>query len=193
MKRTMLALLVPLLCYMQKGTAATTVVNDSLSKTSIFLKDRNIYYQKVFTSNLSKDELSDKVAVHLSTIPYYKHKNDSYFTEGDFIGYLSNNTFKINRPLTFFNVPTLLHYPMDAMVAIQVKDNRYRVTVSEMAFKVTKTDSIRTVTKRYPLEGEVTRKSGSEIKPSKQKILDTMEQYFTNLFDLGKSAIATDF
>lgn len=193
MKRTMLALLVPLLCYMQNGTAATTVVNDSLPKTGIFLKDRNIYYQKVFTSALAKDQLSDKVASHLSTLHYFRFKQDSYSPDGDFVGYLSNNVFKVNPVASIFNIPSVMDHPMDAMVVIQVKDNRYRVTVSEIVFKITSADSVRRVTKRYPLESDVTRKNGTEIKPSQRKLLNAIEQYFTNLFDFGKSVIATDF
>lgn len=193
MKRTMLALLVPLLCYMQEGAAATTVANDSIPHTGIFLKERNLYYQKVFTSALAKDELSDKVAAYLSTLPQFKHRHESYSPDGDFVGYLLNNSFKVSQSATVLNIPNIISFPMDAMVVIQVKDHRYRVTISEMTYKINSIDSARTVTRRYPLEAEVTRKGGYEIKPSKRRMMEVIEKYFTDLFDLGKSVIATEF
>lgn len=198
MKRILLTLLVSVLCYLQNGEAATrthVLSGDSIPHTGIFLKNRNIIYQKVFSSNLTKEDLADKVATLLSTTRDFRFARGNHFSDWEFFGRLSDHKFDLGKFNTgVFNTPTIFGVPMNAVVVVQVKDYKYRITISEMVFKLPK-DNVRKEPEDLLLDDLITQKGRSLIKQSKSniKIAGMLDQELTDIFDLNRSVTGSDF
>jgi hypothetical protein len=192
MKITMLTCMAVFFCYLQNGTARTTPLQDSVPKTNFFLKNGNLYYQKVFYSDLNQKELSDKVVAHLGKVYHFRFKSDNNASDSEFTGYLTDYNFKIGRNASL-GISTMLMKPMDAMVVVQVKDAKYRITISDMAFMYAVADSVERNARRYPIESDVTENEGTQIKKPKYKMISIIDYYFTDLFDLKNAIISTEF
>lgn len=192
MKLTMLTCMVVFFCYLQNGTARTTPLQDSVPETNIFLKNGNLYYQKVFHSNLNQQELIDKMVAHLGKVYHFRFKSDNNTSDSEFTGYLIDYNFKVGRN-TSLGISTILMQPMDAMVVIQIKDAKYRITISDMAFMYAVADSVERNARRYPIENDVTEFEGTQIKKIKYKMISVIDRYFTNLFDLKHAITSTEF
>ena len=195
MKIMLLALLFPVFCHAQneKTTNLALVFQDSIPKTSFFLKDRRIVFQKVYPSNLTQKELSDKVYTMLNTTKGFKFSLDG-ISDIDFYGELCQYRFDVERyGVTLFNAPIVLNVPIDAKVIIQVKDYKYRITISEVAFRYYGPNPENNVDEL--LEKSLIERDGKKIKTSKSntKLTNYLDQDFSALFDLGKSLTAGDF
>lgn len=198
MKRILFTLLVPFFCYVQKGKASTNTTflsGDSVVKTGIFLKNRNVIYQRVFSSNLTKEDLADKVATLLTTTRDFRFSRGNHFSDWEFFGRLSDHRFDLGKFDTgVFSTPSIFGMPMNATVVVQVKDYKYRVTISEMTFKLPK-DSVRKEPQNLLLDDIITQKGRSLIKQSKSniKIASMLDQDLTDIFDLNRSLTGSDF
>jgi hypothetical protein len=185
MKIMLLALLFPVFCHAQ-NEKANAVSQDSIPNTSFYLKETRIIYQKVFKSNLSQKELADQVYRLLSTTKDFKFDIDGVGNV-DFYGRLCLHQFdNVRYNTTVFNAPVLLNIPIDATVVVQVKDNRYRVTISDITFKYT-TDLL--------LDNELTERNRSRLNlgRSSLKLAKFLDQDFTDLFEIKNLAISSDF
>jgi len=125
MKPLMLTLFAPIFCLVQSGSEPTTKLSsqDSIPNTAITLKDKNVIYQKVFLSDLKKEDLADRINMLLGNMRNFKFNKDNYLSSFDFFGRLSNYKFSLNKfQSSWFERPTILSCPINASVAIQVKD-----------------------------------------------------------------------
>lgn len=193
----MLTLLVPLFCYAQDGTAMKTRVplQDSIPNTGIILKNKEVIYQKVFSSNLKKEDLLDKLAALLTNMRNFRFNKTNSLSEWNLFGRLSDYKCHIGKfEKGWLDGSTVLSYPMNASVAVQVKDYKYRVTVSEIAFKH-RSDTTSNATYESFIETSMTTKSRAGFKMSKDNIKTAgmLDQDLTNKFDLNKSPILEDF
>lgn len=190
----LLALLLPVLCRAQgpKANAQSAAFQDSVPQTSFYLKDRRVIFQKVYTSKLPQKELSDKLFTLLNTTTGFRFDLDQP-SAADFYGQLCNYRFDRERyGATIFNSPILLAIPINARVVVQVKDFKYRITVSEVVF----TDySVQGSLIEELLEKSVMEKGGSKFKIDKTslKLANYLNTDFTSLFSLDRSALTSDF
>lgn len=194
-KLTLLAMLFPLFCFAQKQKDKIIVLNayeDSIPSTSIYLKDKNIIYQKVFTSSLKQEELNNKLNVMLGTLKSFRFNSGVYTTENEFFGLLYGHKFNVSQDdISLFNSTGYLTFPLDAVVAVQVKDYRYRITVSSMEFVRDTMVPDNSLLIDYFLK----QKNGLAIKQSKPNIrfATILNHEFNTLFNVEKSLLTTDF
>lgn len=193
-------MLFPLLSLAQKEKATTILLplyEDSIPQTAFFLKKRNVFFQKVFTSDLRKEELADKIYTLLNTKKAFRMDKNIFTNDGDFFGRLSQHKFDPYKyDAGSLSTPGVLAYPINATVAIQIKDYKYRVTITEVNFKEYKKDSKDSLqTVDILLDDYVTQKNRSKIKLSKSnaKLAAYLDRDFTDLFDLNSSIISGDF
>lgn len=192
-------MLFPLFCLAQTEKATTTIpplYEDSIPQTAFFLKKRNVFFQKVFSSNLRKEELSDKIYTLLNTKREFKIDKNSFTSDDEFFGRLFQHKFDaLKYDATSLLTPTALGYPINARVAIQIKDYKYRVTITEINFKEYNKDPKGTLPADILLDNYVTQKNRTKIKLSKSnvKIATYLDRDFTDMFDLNSSLISGDF
>lgn len=102
MKLTLLTIVGFSFC-LSNTTLASTETNifssheDSIPNTAIFLKNRKVIYQKVFISNLKKEDLADKVATLLTTMKDFKFNRGNHFSDWEFFGRLSDHKFDLGK------------------------------------------------------------------------------------------------
>ncbi|MBB6501978.1 hypothetical protein [Pedobacter cryoconitis] len=139
----------PLISFAQADKQETRFANgvqDSVPGTSLILKDFTVSFQKIYTSDLDKEELAAKIKLFLPTIKNFELKNtenqSTYQFSGRITNFLVNYSKFEGRYFTFSQ--DVIDYPIYANVLIQVKDRKYRVIVSEITFKSTRADSTRT-------------------------------------------------
>lgn len=192
MKIMLLALLFPVFCAAQNEKATSvSFFQDSIPKTSFYLKDRRIVFQKVYTSSLKQKELANQLYSQLNLIDAFKYDSDGN-SDAIIQGQLCQYRFGTERyGVTVFNAPVLLQYPIDARVTIQVKDYKYRVTVAEIAFRYFgadgKLDEL--------LERSLMEKDGKKFKNTQAatKMSNYLHLDFSDLFDVRRSATASEF
>jgi hypothetical protein len=188
MKLMLLALLFPVFCVAQNEKAAA-VFQDSIPKTSFYLNDGKIVFQKVFTSTLQAKELSGQLYRLFNTTDGLKFNLES--TDLDLFGQILQR--EIRQNVTIFNAPILLQIPFDAKIVIQVKDYKYRVTISDLTFRYYAPLPENDVT--HPIERSLLDRSGKKINDNKSnvKLASYLEQDLSGLFDLNRSATAGSF
>ncbi|WP_316816887.1 hypothetical protein [Pedobacter nyackensis] len=197
MKRLMLTLLVPLFCYAQDGTAMKIRVpsQDSIPNTGVTLKNKEVIYQKVFSSNLKKEDLLDKLTTLLTNMRNFRFNKTNSLSESNIFGRLLDYRCHIGKfERGQLDASTILSYPMNASVAVQVKDYKYRITITEIAFKH-RSDTTSNATYESFIETSMTTKSRAGFKMSKDNIktASALDQDLTDKFDLTKSPILEDF
>jgi hypothetical protein len=190
MKIMLLALLFPIFCQAQseKATNSNAVFQDSIPQTSFYLKDRRVVF-----SNLTKRELADKIYSILNTTKNFR-LNFEGMTNADFYGKLIQYQFDRARyNATFFNSSLALTVPINADVTVQVKDYKYRVTISEITFKYFSPKPEENV--NFTLDGMLIDRNGKKIMQSKSntKLANFLSTDFASLFDVNRSMIANDF
>jgi hypothetical protein len=139
-------------------------VQDSVLGTSIVLKDRAILFQKVYASNLKKDELLRRLKDFLPTIKNFELLGPANQNEDRLIGRLAD--FLVNYRKfggTEEYVQDILRMPIFANVIIQVKDYRYRVLITQIVFKSISTDSGRLL---IPFDEVISRNDRQRIRIS---------------------------
>lgn len=197
MKIMLLALLFPVFCHAQseKANNSQTVFQDSIPKTSFYLKDRRIVFQKVYTSKLQQEELANQLYTFLSRRKDFRFATINGIADAEFFGQICQHRFDAARfgVVPFFNAPLILNEPIDATVVVQVKDNKYRVTITEMAFRsygfMPTNDNVQFLEKWF------VERDGKKLKASKSntRLANFLDQDFAEMFDLNKSATASDF
>jgi hypothetical protein len=195
MKIMLLTLLFPILCFGQSEKAnSPTVFQDSIPKTSFYLKDRRVIFQKVYASNLTQKELSAKIDTLLNTIDGFCQNFDGG-SESDFYGRLCQYRFDMDRygigSTNWPSASNILRYPIDAKVTIQVKDYKYRVTITEISSHY----FVAEIPEDELLEKSLMEKDGKKLKSSKAsiKIAGYLNTDFSDLFNLKRSATASEF
>ncbi|GEM_PF-3066029 len=177
----------------QKTVNAPPIFKDSIARTSFFLKDRDIVYQKVFASNLKKEELLEKMNSLLSTIRNFRFSQNAIPAEAEIYGRLFFHSFDHEKyDYNMFNNSGYISEPLSAVVAIQVKDNKYRLTISEMSFS----RDTEAPSQRIRLDEVFTQKrTRDKIKHQKAnlKLAQYLDQEFTTLFNAKRSLLAGDF
>lgn len=176
----------------QNNPPSRQVILDSIPGTSIILRDGNILFKKVYAFNLEKKALSDKLYTLLSVMKGFKPNDERYQSVDQITGKLFRRKININRYAT----SGILYNPINAMVFVQVKDFKYQVIVSEIAFGEVYTDSLKhRLSTEVMLESYITEKKGSKLRSNKSnvKLARILNQEFSDLFDLQKSNLAADF
>jgi hypothetical protein len=142
--------------------ALSAGVQDSVLGTSIVLKDRAIIFQKVYQSNLKKDELLKQLKDFLPTVKSFELSGITNQTEDRLTGKLAD--FLVNYRKfggTKEYVQDILDIPIFANVIIQVKDYRYKVLISQIVFK---TISKEAYTSNIPFDEIVSRNDRQRIR-----------------------------
>ena len=205
MKFILLLLLSPFFCFTQNDKYIINLsdgVQDSVAGTSIVLKNHAVLFQKVYTSKLEKEELSDRLYTLLATIKKFRYDRHIYPAENQFIGKLVFYMIDGRRyGATAFTTPAVLAYPLTATVSIHVKDFKYRVIITDMNFK----DPVKVQDPKKPATNELvtdvmlddylTQKRRSQLKNSKTalRVAQFISQDLADRFDLQKSILSDDF
>jgi len=181
----------------QNDSSSGQVIQDSISGTSIILKEGNILFKKVYASNLEKEALSEKLGTLLSIMKGFKTNNEIYQTDDQIIGRLFRHKFNVNKyDISSLSASSLLYAPFNAVVIVQIKDFKYQVIISNIGIGEVDADSLKhRPTNDMMLETFMTEKKGSKLKSRKGyvKLAQILNQEFSDLFDLRKSNLAADF
>lgn len=198
MKFTLITLLFPLFGHadMEKPLLTQqTVLQDSMPQTSIYLRNRTVFYQKVFKSKLQKEELADQINTLLGTMPGFRFERGCYTAEGEFFGKLFQHRIDLGKyNFGLFEAAGLLSTPFNATVIVQIKDYRYRVTISEVFYPDNNLGQ-KELKRDILLDDYITKKNRSSLSNSKSdlKLATLLSQDFTDLFDLNRSIISGEF
>lgn len=201
MKIILLVLFFPFLCFAQKTdeknvNVYSEGVKDSISGTSIVLNNHEVIFQKVYTSELKKEELSAKLNTLLSTSKMFRFNTNAMPGENEFFGKLINYTIDIHKyGGSQLGSPLILGLPFNGSVNIQVKDFKYRVIVSEMFFGQAHMLKNSTSSDVYMLNDEITERKFSKFKTknSAVKLANFISLDLSDKFDLEKSYLSSDF
>ncbi|WP_214228959.1 hypothetical protein [Pedobacter sp. B4-66] len=200
MRTLLLLLFLPLFGFgqgSQNDLSSGQVIQDSIPGTSIILKDGNILFKKVYTSNLEKEALSEKLGTLVSIMKGFKINNEIYQTNDQIVGRLFRHKFNVNKyDISSLSASSILYSPFNAVVIVQIKDFKYQVIISNIGIGEDGADSLKhRPTNDTMLETFMTEKKGSKLKARKGyvKLAQTLNQEFADLFDLRKSNLAADF
>lgn len=212
MKLLLLILLFPVIGFAQvRNSNSIDGVHDSIAGTSFLLKNQHIIFQKVYSSKLRQQELSDQLYALLSANNKFRFNNRIEQNDDQLVGKIFR--YKVDAAKyggTFFKTPAILDYPLNAVVIIHVKDFKYRVILSELAFKDDRplnksTAGNESVNKEGAnknivyddilMDDYFTQKRRSKFSTSKSiiKAAQYMELDLSDLFDIQKSILSNDF
>jgi len=194
MKQVLIALLFPLFCSAQTNKKAEfpTGIQDSISSTPFSLKNGEVIYQKVFASNLDRKELNSRINTLLGTNKYFRFEMGN---ENEVVGRLSRYYIDTEKyGFTLFKTPAVVTSAINARVVIQVKDSRYRVTLSDITFREAKS-ATNPDPQDVMLESLITKKRKTQLDHGKStmKLVQYLDRAFSDQFDLQKSNTSTEF
>jgi len=197
MKLILFALFFPFFCFAQNGQKKLTDgVVDSVPGTSVVLKNYEVIFQKVYTSKLTADELGNQLFTLLSATKGFRFDRRISPDGDQLIGRLVRYEVDAKRynGYTVFGISGILSYPVDASVVVSVKDFKYRVIVSDLAFNHMPTQ-VKGEFTDVKLSDYITKKNRSRFGTGKsdQKIARAIDQDLSDKFDLQKSILSTDF
>lgn len=140
MKKLLYVLLfTPFFCAAQSEASIRILakgVQESISETSFILKDQSVLFQKVYSSNLSKNELINKLKYFLPGVKNFQLTDGVNQTADQFSGRITDFIVNYQKFGTTDTGPgQLMAYGLNANVIVQVKDNKYRVIISNLVFK----------------------------------------------------------
>jgi hypothetical protein len=192
-----LLILFPFFCLAEPADQPkNSIVPDSVAGTSMLLKNESVIFQKVFSSTLKREELIQQLNTLLASKRNFKLEQS--LNENDLIGRLVKYEIDYRKfDLSMFSTATIVANPLSATVVIQVKDFKYRVTVSEITFL-----DVLPAGKQRPayslnvkLDDEITQSKRSKFssKNGDIKLAQYIDQDFSHVFDLSKSNTATGF
>lgn len=193
-KLTYLVMLFPLFCIAQQKAPTTVapVFQDSIANTAFYVKNKDVVYQKVFSSALKKEALTEKINGLLNGMNRFRFNQSMHFNGSEFYGQLILHEFDIDRKeLSMFNVSGFISYPLSAVVAVQVKDYKYRVIISDMNFSYTPMDLLTGVRLNelfFPKNGSLIKKSNANM-----KLTQLLDHEFSTLFNLNNALANADF
>ncbi|RAJ35687.1 hypothetical protein [Pedobacter cryoconitis] len=198
MKRLLfLIFLFPFILRAQTDTVNTFVfpgIQDSIPGTSLILKNNILLFQKVYSSALNKEELASALRSFLPTVNSFELSDVTNQTTYQLKGKISNyfvNFLKYGDG--YRGVAYLIYFPLNADVLIQIKDKKYRVTISNLIVQQYYESSI--INKdNAALESFLTKDDRSKIQKS-NKLMKTAQYInyeLTTSFDLNSTAKVTD-
>lgn len=188
-KLLLLLLIVPLALFSQDD------IQDSVANTSFVIKNSEVIFSKVYTDDVDNDQLIERLESFLPSIGNFEFKVNTS-TPNQYNGSLTGtivNYRKYGGTLMGANIS--LNYPIYANVIIQVKENRYRVLITDIVIKGVPNalspapidhhlDNIITVKKRTKF-----RRGGEAI-----RTLGYINKHFSDLFNLDTpQSIDDDF
>jgi hypothetical protein len=140
-----LFLLSPLSLFAQddnEGIKLSENVQDSIPGTSLVLKDYTIIFEKIYYSQLDKEELAAQIRMYLPAVKNFQltgtQNQSAYQLSGRLEDYRAVYT-KFDAKAYYPTFP--LNNAINANVLISIKDKKYRVIISEMVFERATTDS----------------------------------------------------
>ncbi|MBB5646536.1 hypothetical protein [Pedobacter cryoconitis] len=198
MKRLLFLLfLLPFSSFAQNDTVNTYVfpgIQDSIAGTSLILKNNVLLFQKVYSSALNKDGLANALRSFLPTVNSFELSDVTNQTTYQLKGKISNY-FVNYRKYGDGNsgVSNLIYFPLNADVLIQIKDGKYRVTISNLIVQQYYESSI--INKdNTALESFITKNDRSKIQKNNKSIktLRYIDNELNFAFDLNSTAKITD-
>lgn len=157
--------------------------------SNFHLESGNIQYQRIYdVDGVSEDQLIEKLNSRLPSVSGLRDMNfnGSVFTgriEGLMIDYKKFG----GKSMTTW---TALNFPMSAIITIQVKDNRYRILLTDIE---TKGDDLLIGT--YIFNSLVTKNKGTEITTNKTVLsgLDLIDKFLFEKFNFNSAQIEDDW
>jgi ribosomal protein L20 len=195
MKSLLFLLLFPVFCFGQADFSSANGIQDSVAGTSIILKNYEVIFQKVYSSKLNRDELSEKVNSMLSVFKGFRIEDGgAYRNQNEFIGRLYRYQFNERRFKGSVFTGTILSFFVNASVTVQVKDFKYRVIVSNLVFKNVGADEKNTG-HDLSLTEYITYKKNTKIKLSKSNLdlADYISRCLSAEFDVLTTIGTDDF
>jgi hypothetical protein len=157
--------------------------------SNFHLESGSIQYQRIYdVDGVSEDQLIEKLNSRLPSVSGLRDMNfnGSIFTgriEGLMIDYKKFG----GKSMTTW---TALNFPMNAILTIQVKDNRYRILLTDIE---TKGDDLLIGT--YIFNSLVTKNKGTEITANKTVLsgLDLIDKFLFEKFNFSPAQIEDDW
>lgn len=198
MKRLLFVLLLlPFSLFAQNDTVNTYVfpgIQDSIAGSSLILKNNVLFFQKVYSSALNKDGLVNALKSFLPTVNSFELSDVTNQTTYQLKGKISNY-FVNYRKYGDGNsgVSNLIDFPLNADVLIQIKDGKYRVTISNLIVQQYYESSILNK-ENTALESFITKNDRSKIQKNNKSIktLRYIDNELNFAFDLNSTAKITD-
>lgn len=198
MKRLLFVLLLlPFSLFAQNDTVNTYVfpgIQDSIAGSSLILKNNVLFFQKAYSSALNKDGLVNALKSFLPTVNSFELSDVTNQTTYQLKGKISNY-FVNYRKYGDGNsgVSNLIDFPLNADVLIQIKDGKYRVTISNLVVQQYYESSILNK-ENTALESFITKNDRSKIQKNNKsvKTLRYIDNELNFAFDLNSTAKITD-
>lgn len=200
MKRLLFLLFVlPFSLFAQNDTVNTYVfpgIQDSIAGTSLILKNNILLFQKVYSSELNKDGLVNALKSFLPTVNSFELSDVTNQTTYQLKGKISNY-FVNYRKYGDGNsgVSNLIDFPLNADVLIQIKDGKYRVTISNLIVQEFHENGI-IYKDNTAIESFITKNDRSKFQKNNKSIktLRYIDNELNSAFDLNSTAkIKDDF
>ena len=188
--------MIPVMLYSQvnlKQTKLSENVQDSVLGTDVILKNNEVIFQKTYKSDLSKIELIEKLKVYLPTIKNFQLTEITNQNDGQFSGKLTDYIVNYRKyGGTLMGTMTALNYPLVGNAIIQVKDNKYRVTISNFIFKGVK---VLSESYDFALDDGLTKAKRTKIRENLSMLnaMGYLNKELTEMFDLHTTKKIDDF
>ncbi|QNK61561.1 hypothetical protein H7F33_13460 [Pedobacter sp. PAMC26386] len=111
-------------------------IQDTITGTALILKDYTIIFEKIYSSDLKKEELAAKIRMYLPTVKNFHltgSENQSAYQLSGRLNHFVVNCNYLNGK--YYDPAKLINRGIDANVLISIKDKKYRVIISEMTFR----------------------------------------------------------
>lgn len=174
-------------------TEPSKIENTTLENFTEFhnfnIEDYSVKYKKVFDlPETSENEIINNLNNYL---PTFSNITDLQFNGNVFTGkierlFINYKKFGAKWAKTWL----ALNHPMYGNLTIQVKDNKYRVIISEMEFFTTNVNLIYHVNSTITTNNDITEFSRNK---TIQQGLELMDLFFTEKFTFNKEKITEDW
>ncbi|WP_443937641.1 hypothetical protein [Pedobacter sp. MW01-1-1] len=111
-------------------------VADTIPNSCLILKNNAVLFEKTYFTTLSNKELKQKLKLFLPSVKAFQLTSDANQNDEQLSGRLTD--FLINYRKyggTHLFTPEIMNTPIQANVIIQIREGKYRVTISEIIFK----------------------------------------------------------
>lgn len=155
-----------------KDTHLSAGVQDSILETSFVLKEHNVLFEKIYSSDLNKTDLINKLKYFLPGVKNFQLSNSANQNADQLSGRIRDFMVNYKKFGGSDSGPgNMLAFPLNANVIIQVKDKKYRLLITEIVFKGLQTNpSLAAVNAQF--DDFITNNDRSKIKTS-QRHLET--------------------
>ena len=160
------------------------VLQDEQQISNFYLENQSVQYRKVFELNNTSDSVMIKKLN--SYLPTVSCLTNIQFNGNVFTGRIENLTVDYKKYGGRWGTTWIaLNHPMNGNLTIQVKNNKYRVIISDMEFISTSPYIV------YDVNGTVTRKRGTEFSANNTIIqgLDFLDKCFTEKFTISEQQL----